>query len=569
MSHLTARQLPPDDVSESDETGEDSSAPRASRLARGAAVATTVLAAVLVLGALLLPNHLDQLTLDAFLRIPAEAVLLAALLLVLPPRTRGLAAVAVGLLLGLLTVLKCLDMGFYSVLERPFDLVLDWVVLDAAADFLCKSFGRTDELLALGCALLLALALLVLTTLAMVRLTRLMARHRQPAMKGIIVLGTAWIVCVTLGLRIGDAPVAAKTDAELVANRVQQVRTGLQDAQVFRREVAADAFAHTPRERLLAGLRGKDVLFTFVESYGRTAIEDPAMAPRIGEVLKEGTASLKAAGFAARSGWLGSPVTGGGSWLAHSTFMSGLWISNQQRFRNLTSGDRMTLTRYFRETGAWRTAGIVPGVERAWPEGRFFGLEHVYDAAHLGYHGPRFGWSQVPDQFTLEAFRRLEFDRRRRGPLMAEIILTSSHHPWAPVPRPVDWADLGDGSVFRGIKKQGKDPEEVWKNPESVRTEYRNAIAYSLRSLVGFLRRYGDERTVLVFLGDHQPVPAVTSGSPRKDVPVTIVAHDPKILARISGWGWTAGLKPAADAPVWPMSAFRDRFMRAYGPPSH
>ncbi len=44
------------------------------------------------------------------------------------------------------------------------------------------------------------------------------------------------------------------------------------------------------------------------------------------------------------------------------------------------------------------------------------------------------------------------------------------------------------------------------------------------------------------------------------------MAHDPGVLERISGWGWTEGLKPAADAPVWAMDAFRDRFLRAYGP---
>ena len=149
---------------------------------------------------------------------------------------------------------------------------------------------------------------------------------------------------------------------------------------------------------------------------------------------------------------------------------------------------------------------------------------------------------------------------------MAEIVLASSHNPWAPVAHMIDWKDLGDGSVFHRIKKEGKDPEEVWKNPESVRTEYRNAVEYSLHSLIEFVRRYGDRNTVLVFLGDHQPVPTVTAGSPRKDVPVTIVAHDPKVLDRVAGWGWTEGLKPAADAPLWPMNKFRDRFMRAYGP---
>ncbi|WP_189956331.1 sulfatase [Streptomyces alanosinicus] len=526
----------------------------------------SVLAAGLLLAALLLPNQPDLLTPTAFLRLPGEGILLAAVLLVLPPRARRTGAVAVGVLIGLVALLKCVDMGFYSVLFRPFDLVLDWGLLGNAADYLRETSGRAGELAALTGALLLAVAALALTTGATVRLTTLMARHRARAVRVVLVLGTAWITCVVLGLRSGGVPVASTLDADLLGDRAKQVRVSLADARLFRREAAVDAFADTPPGKLLTGLRGKDVLFTFIESYGRSAVEDPGMAPRISAVLRRGTAALRAAGFRARSGWLRSPVTGGGSWLAHSTFLSGLWVNNQQRFRTLTSSDRTTLTGAFRRTGAWRTVGVVPGVLVAWPEGRFFGLDHVYDGHHLDYHGPDFGWSQVPDQFTLETFRRREFGKRGRGPLMAEIILTSSHYPWAPVPRPVDWAALGDGSVFQQIRRDGKTEQEVWRSPQSVRAEYRASVEYSLNSLVGFLRRYGNENTVLVFLGDHQPVPTVTANSPRKDVPVTLVARDPKVLDRISGWGWTEGLKPAENAPIWAMNSFRNRFLKAFGP---
>lgn len=539
---------------------------RRARIARYAAVGSTVLAVGVLLAALLLPNRPDRLTPAAVEHLPAEGILLAVVLLVLPSRARRAAAAAIGVLIGLVTLLKCLDIGFYSVLYRPFDLVLDWGLLGNAADYLRDTSGRTGELVAIAGALLLAVVVLVLTAGAAVRLSTVLARHRARSVRVVLVLSTAWITCVVLGVQRGGVPVASTLDADLLGDRAKQIRVSLADARLFRRQAAHDAFAHTPPNQLLTGLRGKDVLFTFIESYGRSAIEDPAMAPRIGRVLKESDDALKAAGFRARSGWLRSPVTGGGSWLAHSTFLSGLWISNQQRFRSLTSSDRTTLTGAFRRTGAWRTVGVVPGVLVAWPEGRFFGLDHIYDGHHLDYHGPDFGWSQVPDQFTLQTFQRREFGKRGRGPIMAEIILTSSHYPWAPLPRMVDWAKLGDGSVFQQIRREGKSQQEVWRNAESVRTEYRTSVEYSLNSLVGFLRRYGNENTVVVFLGDHQPVPTVTGNSPRKEVPVTVVARDPKVLARISGWGWTEGLKPAANAPVWGMDSFRDRFLKAFGP---
>ncbi|GAB3178735.1 sulfatase [Streptomyces incanus] len=536
------------------------------RAARGVTVGTTVLAGALLLFALLVPNRVERLSPEAFLRIPAEGVLLATLLLALPPRPRRITAVVSGALLGLLTVLKMVDMGFYQVLARPFDLVLDWILFDDAAEFVRESFGRGGQILAVIGVIVLFVALLALMTLAAVRITNLMARHRPAAARTTLVLGVAWITCVTLGVQITGVPLATKGTAEMLGNRVEQVRAGLRDTRVFERQAAVDAFAGTPPDQLFTGLRGKDVLFTFIESYGRVAIDDPAMAEPIDAVLKEGTGTLKAAGFESRSGWLRSPVTGAGSWLAHSTFLSGLWIKNQQRYRSLTTSDRMTLTNYFRKTGDWRTVGIVPGVRRAWPEGKYFGLDHIYDSEHLGYQGPYFSWTPVPDQFSMEAFERLEHGREDREPIMAEIILASSHNPWSPNAHMIDWDDLGDGSVFHEIKKEGTDPAEVWQDPEKVRTEYRKSVEYSLRSLIEWMERYGDEDTVLVFLGDHQPVPTVTAGSTSKDVPITIVARDRKVLDRVADWNWTDGLKPAPDAPRWGMDEFRDRFMTAYGP---
>ncbi|WP_053747125.1 hypothetical protein [Streptomyces sp. NRRL WC-3618] len=536
------------------------------RAARAVRVGTSVLAGVLVVVVLLIPNRLDRITAESFLRLPVEAIFLAAVLLVLPAKARRITALVLGAFLGLSTVLKCLDMGFYQTLARPFDLVFDWVLLNDAADFLKDSLGRSGEVLSVIGVIVLLIAVLMVSALALVRLADVMARHRPVAVRGTLVLGTAWIVCFTMGVQTGGVTIATKGYTQYLTNRVQYVREGLGDADVFDKQLHVDAFADTPSDRLLTGLRGKDVLFTFIESYGRVAIDDPAMAPEIDTTLKQGDARLRSAGFAARSGWLTSPVTGAGSWLAHTTFLSGLWIKNQQRYRTTTTSDRATLTSYFRKTGDWRTVGIVPGVRKAWPEGTYFGLDHIYDSTHLGYQGPYFSWTPVPDQFSLEAFQKLEHGKKNRDPIMAEIILASSHNPWSPIAHTIDWKDLGDGSVFEKIKKEGTNPTEVWKSAKRVRTEYRKAIQYSLDSLTQWVQRYGDDNTVLVFLGDHQPVPTVTGGSTSRDVPVTIVARDPKVLDRVADWGWTEGLKPAANAPKWRMDQFRNRFMTAYGP---
>ncbi|WP_246102497.1 sulfatase-like hydrolase/transferase [Streptomyces piniterrae] len=552
--------------------------------ARALAHATTALSIALVLLALLLPNQLILLTPSQFVRIPVEGIFGAALLLALPPKARRVASVFAGAGLGLLTVLNLLDIGFNETLGRGFNPVFDWVLLDDGESFLQDSIGRTKAIgVAIG-ALALVLALLVLMTLAAVRLTNLMARHSATATRTTLGLGTVWVVCTALGVQVAGVPIAAESAAGLVQNRAQQVRASLEDEQAFAKEAAADAFRDTPGDQLLTGLRGKDVIFTFIESYGRSAIEDPLMAPGVDAALADGTKQLRAAGYSARSGWLTSATYGGGSWLGHSTFMSGLWIDNQQRYRTLTAGDHLTLTSAFKRTGAWRTVGIMPGLTKGWPEASFYGLDHVYGSRDLGYKGPKFSWSTMPDQYALSAFERLEHGRTRgkqratqqaeqraeqqSKPLMSFVILTSSHNPWAPLPKTIGWDEIGDGSVYNDIKEAGKNPVDVWKRTDQVRTEYGKSIQYSLHSLISYLQKYGTKNTVLVFLGDHQPVAKVSGDHASRDVPVTLVAHDPAVLKRISDWQWTPGLKPGPKAPVWRMDTFRDRFLTAYGPRS-
>jgi hypothetical protein len=148
---------------------------------------------------------------------------------------------------------------------------------------------------------------------------------------------------------------------------------------------------------------------------------------------------------------------------------------------------------------------------------------------------------------------------------MAEIDLVTSHTPWAPLPRMVDWQAVGDGSVFDGMPEEGEDPEEVWR-AGLVQEAFAESIDYSLNTLISFVETYADEDLVLVVLGDHQPATVVSGADASHDVPITIIAHDPAVLDRISGWGWHSGMRPGPDAPAWPMDAFRDRFLTAYGP---
>jgi hypothetical protein len=325
-------------------------------------------------------------------------------------------------------------------------------------------------------------------------------------------------------------------------------------------ELANDAFRDTPAAELLTALRGKDVLLVLIESYGRAAVEHPALAPTVTPVLDDGTARLAAAGFAARSAYLTSPTVGGGSWLADATLLSGTWVDDQGRYDALAHSDRLTLSSAFGRAG-WHTVAVMPGVTQQWAEGVFYGFDEVHPAWDLGYAGPVYSFDSVPDQYVLSFLARTPFP----GPVMAMVPLLSSHAPWSPVPPVLPWATVGDGSAFPRPTEPLAPPEAILdRGVDRVRSDYAHAITYSLETLVSYVETYGDDDLVLVFLGDHQPAPLVTGRSANHDAPISIVARDPVVLARLDPWQWSAGLLPAPDAPVWGMDQFRDRFLTAF-----
>jgi hypothetical protein len=528
----------------------------------------TALALLFVLFALQAPDEISSRLPGQFLRLPLESLLIVAVVLILPRRPGRVVTAAIGVGLGLLTIIQLIDMGFFATLSRPFNLVLDWAFLPDALEFLTTSIGRVGSTCVVIGIVVLAIALPIVMALSLLRLTRIAVGHRSTATAAVAVLGVAWIVCATLGVQIVPGePVAAKAATQLAVDRAISVRRGLRDHQVFAREVTHDSYANTPGDQLLTGLRGKDVMLAFVESYGRTAVEDPRFAPQIDALLDAGTKQLNAAGFASRSGWLTSPTAGGGSVLAHSTLESGLWINNRQRYKNLTSSHRFSLVTAFNRAN-WRTVGLMPGVTRAWPEGTYYGFDKIYGEKDLGYRGPSFGWATMPDQYTLSKFERLEHPEPTHAPEMTEVPLLSSHMPWAPLASTVDWGQVGDGSIYDPQPARGLKAADVWRSTDGVRAQYGRSIQYTLSTLISYVQTYGQDNLVLVFLGDHQPVPTVTGKNASRDVPITIVAHDPAVLNRISEWGWTSGLKPDAKAPVWRMDSFRDRFLTAFGPQS-
>jgi hypothetical protein len=529
----------------------------------------TALAAVLVYLALVVPDTIAHhkpgvFVAGGFLRLPIEVIVGGAVFVLAPGRWRRWIAGLLGLGLAVLSVLKVANAGFLDVLGRRFNPVTDWSLLHDGFNALEESNGRATAVAAAIGAALLTVAVLSLVTLSVVRLASVTARHAAPARRSLLVLSVAWLALAMTGATLyPNNPIAADSAIAQAKSTAKSVPAAIKDQRAFEDAANHDPYRNVPAKELVSGLAGKDVVIGVVESYGRSSLTDPKMKAIVDPVLTQGTQTLAAKGFYAKTGWLTSSTFGGGSWLAHGSFQSGLWIDSQQRYRQLISSNRLTITSAFHNAG-WQTYGMEPGNNTAWPEASFYGYDKVYDSRNMGYEGPKFGWSSMPDQYTLDQFQKQVYGKAH-PPLMAEITMTSSHEPWTPIPQMLPWDQLGDGKIYEPQAAAGENRYVLWKSPSDTQAEYAKSVAYSVQVLVSWVQHYADDNLVLVIFGDHQPMSIVSGVDASHDIPVTVVAHDRSVLDKIASWHWTDGLQPAANAPVWKMSDFRNKFFAAYG----
>ena len=535
------------------------------RTRRAVRIAVTGLALVIVWFDLLAPDRTWQFGLVAFVRIPVEVLALVAVALVLPTWPRRIVATVAGIGFSLLTFDKILNMVMYGTVDRAFNPESDWSSVRPAVGVVRDAIGATLTNVVLV-ALWIGVALVVvIITAATIHLTAVAARHRRGTVRGLAALTAFWGLSAALSLQFSPGfPIASTSTTALAVSQVQAYQAGLSDPRVFTAAArSADPEASIPASDLLTGLRGKDVLFVFVESYGQVAVQGSSFSPGIDAVLRQQNAMLTQAGWSTQSAWLTSPTYGGISWLAHSTLQSGLWVDSQQRYNELIASQRFTLSDAFDKAG-WHTVADDPTDSPNWKPGTaFYHYDQIYDRFNVGYRGPVFSYSPMPDQYTFAAFQRNVLTPGHK-PVMAEIDTTSSHIPWAPLPTMLPWNKVGNGSVYDSQPAQSESAATVWRNGNTVRQFYGQSIQYSLKVLTSWVTELNDPNLVLIFMGDHQPHTIVSGYGATHEVPVSIVTRAPSVLKQMSSWHWQNGLLPNLGAPVEPMDAFRNQFLNTF-----
>lgn len=519
-------------------------------------------ALALLYAVLVLPDHSDGLTFRAFTIFPIEFVVVALLLIAAGAFCRWTTAIRLAMTAALVfsLVIKLMDIGLFAALNRPFNFAYDLPLLHAGWMLLSGSSGT------LLAALYLAAALVALVALSWViwKATGIVARS-QPPKRLMAPLALVAAAPFVLALRSSDLPVSSLT-TRVVIEHIAAARDARRDIAALKQDAARDPAEEIDRDGLLRLLQGRDVILAFVESYGRSSFDNPLYAATTKSALADIDAELKAHDLTARSAWLTSPTFGGQSWLAHSTFLSGLWVDSQGRYAALLDSRRKTLLALARQAG-WRTVGVMPAITMPWPEAGYYGYDQVLAAKDLGYKGKPFNWVAMPDQYTWSAFERLELWPEPRVPVFAEVALISSHAPWTPIPSLVPWEKVGDGRVFDVQAEAGPSPETLWTDKDRVRDQFRQSIDYALRTIGEFAaRRAGKNPPLIIVLGDHQPAVFVSGTDTNRDVPIHIIG-DPETIQALDHWGWSQGMAPSRNSPVWRMDAFRERFLNAFSAP--
>jgi hypothetical protein len=303
--------------------------------------------------------------------------------------------------------------------------------------------------------------------------------------------------------------------------------------------------------------RKPDVLLLFVESYGKLMAERPSMRGPWALALTAMNDRLSHAGWHAVSGYGTAPVSGGRSWLAVGSILMGTTIRYEAEFKQLMdSVDRLpTLPRFFSEQG-YETVLLAPSDRSrlGMRAENHYSYDRYVRFSDLDYRGPAMGWGVVPDQYAL-GFTQEHVLKDIQRPLFLHFHMVSSHAPWEHIPEYVEdfdsWNQSGarrteshlTNEVGRRLTRYSRQEAHdgyMGALTEKLRDGFVTSVLYDFRVVEEFLAERPKDALVIL-MGDHQP-PVVAPETEGFDVPIHVLARDPKLLEEFVTRGFSPGL---------------------------
>ncbi|AOF81969.1 sulfatase family protein [Methyloversatilis sp. RAC08] len=332
----------------------------------------------------------------------------------------------------------------------------------------------------------------------------------------------------------------------------------------------------------IAALGGADVFVLFAEAYGAITFDRPELAAALAERRSALQHALDTGGRQVVSARVTSPTFGGASWLAHAALLSGIDTHDPDDYALLLTTQRPTLVSHFAQHG-YRTIGWMPGLQRPWPEGAFYGFDRLADADNTGYAGLPFGYWRIPDQVSIALLQQQELPGAGHDAASYGLRTVALHAADASAPRTprfIVFPTLTTHAPFRPVPPYLADPQRLladdafsdedvsralnapvsWTDPTPA---YIDAMHYQFDWLTRWLREEAPRHMLLIVIGDHQPIGGVTGPNASWEVPVHVIGTDAALLARLETAGFRRGLQPDVTA-IGPMHGLTQTLIDAF-----
>jgi hypothetical protein len=458
-----------------------------------------------------------------------------------PTPPRALAALSAAMVL--FAIGRYAEVTTPALYGREVNLYWDAPRLLSVVQMLARALSAWMLLGICGASLAVVTALYVLARWSLRRIDALLRHHHA----------------ARVGLGAGCALLLVSFCAQQLSDRAPKMpRFSIPVSRTYSMQIAriVDALSSTRAARLLpsspplhsdlAALGGADVLLVFLESYGSATYDRAEFAQALQPARARLAQALQGTGRSVASAFVSSPTFGGQSVLAHLSLLSGIEVRDSTHYALLMTQKRPTLISAF-QAGGYRAVAVMPGMQKDWPEGAFYGFDEIYDSAKLRYAGPEFGWWRIPDQYSLAALDLRERQRQPRKPLLLFFPTVSTHIPFEPIPplQP-DWQRMLSAQPYDAAPLQ----RAFARRPDwtAMGKSYVASVAYFFDVLASYLHERANDDLVLIVIGDHQPAANVSGEGAPWDVPVHVISKRTDILQTLQRQGFRSGLTPARPA---------------------
>jgi hypothetical protein len=146
----------------------------------------------------------------------------------------------------------------------------------------------------------------------------------------------------------------------------------------------------------------------------------------------------------------------------------------------------------------------------------------------------------------------LDFVYRRElqkphGPVFIQYVLVTSHAPWSDLPTLVnDWSKLKNGAIYHD--HPARRFPITWPDFRNASDAYIQSIVYDFELLKRYVRDFIEPSSLVLLIGDHQPVYDVNGQSESREVPIHVLSSNAALVAPFRARGYASGMWPAGPS---------------------